>query len=752
MSELPAPRNVAKVEEAPRLESRPSRTEVIRSINRTLDGVPGVPGYREEMAPLWDRLKRGDNLTPQERRDAIGYHVTMEGIKNITGREPQPGEPSWPDNLATDEWTNEYKDENGNVVGKQREGLRIKHLTDWLDRKIKQAQSDGRAKDEFMFKASKADLEASSAPYSKLHSSEGSIDIETRKRQEAGAWIHASEEMDSQDRRVRDSQIPQDNETNRAAHEREDWMFASEELDGPNGEQGGALELVVPPPPTPEIPRLANVPTLRVDENLPTKRVEVPGNDGLPPVYVSEEGSGSGGTVDMGGGEIVPPPGEIVRTGVDVAPRTIPENLRSSGRSESSRPGDFAVSDEVSGGSEGVGGVGDDRLSADRDAFGEALDEALDSSGVDRNLPPGLNPSSPDFRFGMPPAGDVSGGFYPEGDSRRERESTEGSESTEGPEDAAEKEAGARSERLAKTGLARKLWDRARDFVGRSAPDDDWLAPRVDAPLRPGYSGKRVGRWIALALVVAAVVATCARPGAGGPQASSGAEPFPGNQYPKMEQVVNRPQMTTPAPAEEAAAVIAPEQNQPAASSAEVKPAGGIEGGGGRSISSSEHDFSFAGEKQSLKGVTEDQLAQLLSPEYKAYVDKMKSEGEAVDAEEGGSKDILDKFKTKLIGQFGDQEGQLKYDTIISNLTEQQRYVLENLNGPGGSKVGIGADRDAIIRGPEWNGKLNLVDMSKDSDGFMTVIKGITGRGGYSSSDAGVLEQYTVGFNSGGNP
>lgn len=728
MPEIPAPR--ATPESSPRVESRPERGTAINAFNNIFKK------YSEAMSPLLARLEAGENLSNEERRDANAYRVTRDGVNNTVSREYRPDQPAIPDDLSSDEWTNVYKDPDGKVVGKQQEGIPTNHMLKWIDGEIAKQGEHPNAADLM----SRDMLRASSGTYAELHSTPGSIDRETRVRQEAGAIIHPDP--------TRDSRISQDNETDRAAHERDDWQMASDEIDE-------RTELVLPPLKT-EGSSFVNVPKVVVDDTAEPKRVHVPDHDDVKPPYEPRPVL-SGGIIDLGGGTVtLPVGGEITSDYIVPVGRSIPDRLAAPAEPH-------PMDTDLPGTLPGTIDEGDEfkRLKEDVDgklkAAGLPPSDEKPFDSLDDSAGSGVEPGDPGFRFGMPPrrdgedSGDRSGAFYPIGDPRRESAPTEGAESTEGPEDAAEKAAGARGERLAKTGLARRLWDRARDFVGRSAPDDDWLAPRVDAPLKPGYTGKRVGRWIALALVVAAVVATCARPGAGGPQASSGAEPFPGNQYPKMEQVVDRPQMTTPLPAEEAAAVIAPEQKQPAPPAAEVKPAGGFEGGGGRSIATSEHDFSMAGEKQSLKGETEDLLAQLVSPEYKAYVDKMKSEGKVVDAAQGGSKDVLDKFKAKLVEQFGDQAGQEKYDKILKGLTEQQRYVLENLNGPGGSKVGIGEDGDAIIRGPEWDGKLRLVDMSRDSDGFMTVISGITGKG-YSSLDAGVLDQYTVGFTPGGNP
>lgn len=753
MSELPAPR-VARVETSPRLESRPSRGEVLTALRNTLDGVPGgQPGYREEMAPLWDRLKRGDALNPQKRRDAIGYHITMQGIKNITGREPGPGETSWPDNLATDEFTNIYKDESGDVVGKQREGLRIKHIDEWLDRKIKEAKAAGRST--AVLELSKATLEGSSAPYSELHK-EG-LTIEQRKRQEAGALRHANQETDEFGRQILDSQIPQDNETNRAAHEREDWSYAEAELDGPNGEQGGALELVVPPPPAPEVPQLTNVPTLRVDENLPTKRVEVPGSDGLPPIYVSGESRDRAGqAIDMGGGEIVVPPTEVVRTGMDVSPRSIPENLQGQGepehapsypaegtssegpggesrsevgppRSSSEGPPPYNASTAEGSGANAGFGVGDLPPGPKTGEYDGSVPQPTRAEGSVRSEPTGsgagIDESDPNFRFGLPPR-------------------KEGEDGAEAGFETAEAEAtGKRADRLARLSAAKTLWwDRTKNYIASRIPSID--LPKIPRPPRPGSRTRLAAAAIGLAALAMVVIDNCS-----GQQGKPGAAGMPEQpDKPQIGVMIDRPGVPTPWPAEEVAAVIAPEQNQPAAPAAEVKPAGGFEGGKGKGVATTEQDFSYAGEKQSLRGVTKDQLAQLLNPEYKAYVDKMKTEGKTVDPNEGWSKGTLDAFKAKLVEQFGEQEGQTKYDRILNDLTEQERYVVENYNGPGGSKVGIGADQDAIVFAGA-DKKLQLLDMNKE--GAVTVIMGI--KGGYSSpGDENFLTQYQTNFKPGG--
>ncbi len=506
MSELPAPR--ATPESSPRVESRPERGTAINAFNNIFKK------YSEAMSPLLTRLEAGENLSSEERRDANAYRVTRDGVNNTVSREYRPDQPAIPDDLVSDEWTNVYKDPDGKVVGKQQEGIPTNHMLKWIDGEIAKQGERPNAADLM----SRDMLRASSGTYAELHSTPGSIDRETRVRQEAGAIIHPDP--------TRDSRISQDNETDRAAHERDDWQMASDEIDE-------RTELVLPPLKT-ETPSVVNVPKIVVDDTAEPRRVHVRDHDDVKPPYEPRPVL-SGGIIDFGGGTVTLPPGEITSDYIVPVGRSIPDRLAAPAEPHpmdtdlpGTLPGTIDEGDELKRLREDVDGK--------LEAAGLPPSDEKPFDSLDDSAGSGIEPGDPGFRFGMPP--------------RREAAPTEGAESTEGPEDAAEKAAGARGERLAKTNLARRLWDRARDFVGRSAPDDDWLAPRVDAPLKPGYTGKRVGRWIALALVVAAVVATCARPGAGGPQASSGAEPFPGNQYPKMEQVVDRPQPTSVAEAD----------------------------------------------------------------------------------------------------------------------------------------------------------------------------------------------------------
>jgi hypothetical protein len=299
MPEVPAPRNI--VEAPPRAESRPSRETTINAFNHI------YTRYEAAMSPLLTRLEAGENLTAEERRNANAFRVTRDGLRNVVGEEHRPGTPAIPDNLGSDEWNNVYRDADGKVLGKQREGIVTNHMLDWIDGEIKNQGSSASAADMM----SRDMLRASSGTYAELHSTPGSMDRELRVRQEAGAIIHPDPK--------RDSTISQDNETDRQAHERDDWQMASDEIDN-------RLELVLPPLKTnmPNV-KVVNPSTVRVDEGE-TVKVHIPDSDGPAPFRVLPEGP-STVVVDGGGGEVTIPKVEVTSDYVPPVERSIPDRL-----------------------------------------------------------------------------------------------------------------------------------------------------------------------------------------------------------------------------------------------------------------------------------------------------------------------------------------------------------------------------------------------------------------------------------------
>lgn len=704
--------------------------------------------YEEKMAPLWGRLESGEDLSDQERKDAIGYKITLDGIERLTAEPHITNEPALPDGLPTDEFVNTYHTPDGRVK-KQREGLVTNHMTQWAQREIDGGNRDPR------IKLARQVVWENSLPYSQLHSTPNSISLEDRIRQEAGAYIHDTGEgndgRDSSGRKIRDSKHPSGSKE----HELDDWMSAEKEL-------GGREEYVIDPPlPTDSI-KFVNPPRFEFDPDIEPRKVYIPDRDESGPVIpgrVKERRSDEEireWTVDLGGGVK-----SVGRVDVEIdyrepAKRNIGEandvQAMSGESSDNAKLPDKALAGErepfeadlnvlkTPGTDGGVLVEPPKKLSLDIDE-GEIvkripttgapireIPEWMRGEGVERGrygevIPVVTEEGEPKRpivereRFGMSPERgiiDASGAFWPE----------------KSPEIETGAEESKRGERLARLKGAKEIWGRAKNFIKDKIPSVRW--PKIKTP-----SASNTGKTAALvgvALVAVALIENCG--GDSKPREAA----MPGNTYgpnPPSGLMMDRPGLVTPPQ------VIESVTGEPFKEA--VKPAPIEAGfGGGKGPATIEEDFTVAQGKQDVRGLVENQLAQMLNPEFKKVSDDLKAakaRGENVDyanATRDWAAGTVEDFKNKLKDQYGEARAEEIYDKFIKELSDQEKSVIVNYNQ--GAKV----EPDGTITGV--TDRMNLLDMGKEAE----ITFSMAVNGGYSSvRDGGILAPYQSSFRPG---
>ncbi len=683
--------------------------------------------YEEANRPLWERLEKGEELSEQERKSAVGYKITLDGIERLTQEPHRLGEAALPDTLAGDEFANTYVTPDGRTK-KQREGLVTNHMTKWAQGEIDAGNTNAA------LRLSREIVWENSLPYPELHTTPGSISLEDRIRQEAGGFIHDTGEgpegRNIHGVKVRDSQHPHGTEE----HALEDWITAETEL-------GEREEYIINPPLPTDALTFVNPPKIVFDPDAEPRDIHIPDRVENGPVNPGRVRSRRSDeqikqwVVDLGGKEVSVGPVNVTNeyrvpaeraTGSEVGE---PVTVRDAGfsRDEERAPEGNGLRVLATGGAGG-------EPSADEAEESVSGSEDIARAGEPERRARGslLNATSypgdrrrPDTRFegmtgsgavdtvreldgsraresrsgpsdGVPPR--VAPGFANEPGVRRGsygellppeeiKLATEGSDrgvvpevkgrikegiGGESNEDEAKIKADAeRGERILKTSLGKRIWDRTRSFIADKIPEVDLpKMPRIEAP-----KGNRFLRNVVLAALAGAVLAQCIGPKGGQiPGVPSGAEPLPGGRYgPNIGRIVDRPQVTSVLPAEERAINIDPNQNQvfrPA--TAENKRAMGY--------STWSEDFTGFTEGQNVTGLTQDHLAQTLSPEYAKLVRTQRIAGSVVDAKLGLSESILNKFRNDLIGEYGEAQGTAIARQFEASLVAKNESVINERN------------------------------------------------------------------------
>ncbi len=187
-------------------ESELSAAEIIPAFNRLFTH------YQCVMEP---QLKKPKGRMP------VGYYITSEGIKLVTGRVPETGEDSLPLDLPDYRWLNEW--------GKyqQREGVPTNHMLDWLWKDGGYKTLDLSPEQKSIFFKDLRVVERASQPYSKLHSSTSDLVMPWKVRAEQEAFF-----VYSNPERRRAYTVPSQN----AFY---DWLIAQSEI-------SRRMELVIP--------------------------------------------------------------------------------------------------------------------------------------------------------------------------------------------------------------------------------------------------------------------------------------------------------------------------------------------------------------------------------------------------------------------------------------------------------------------------------------------------------------------------
>ncbi len=301
----------------------------------------------------------------------------------------------------------------------------------------------------------------------------------------------------------------------------------------------------------------------------------------------------------------------------------------------------------------------------------------------ERSSTPALDPREGAFRFGLPPLNpESSDPFSPEEESPEARSTIK------------------RASRLAGLPFVKTWMERAKSYVGKQSE------ATLQKASESVSNGMKIDKRLGVVLLGLAGIAMVLLSGRDGKVSSpNGPTAMPGSQYGPIERVYDRPQMTSVLPAEERAYTIDPNQNR--VIDIKGKAPEGFKGKGPDTIV---EDFSLAGDKQSVKGIVEDQLAQLLNPEYKSKVGEMRAQGKTVDPNEGWSSGTLEDFKTKLTDQFGEQKAKDIYEKLIDYLVTSERYTIEDYNR---GKVAIAEDGDTVMF-TDGSRKLTVLDMNTE--------------------------------------
>lgn len=642
--------------------------------------------YEEKMAPLWGRLEKGEDLSDQERKDAIGYKVTLDGVERLTAEPHRLDNPALPEGLPGDEFVNTYQTPDGRVR-KQREGLVTNHMTDWAQREIDSGNDDR------LLKLSRQVVWENSMPYAELHKTPGSINLEDRTRQEAGAFIHDTGEGSSgrnaEGQKIRDSRHPDGSKE----HELEDWVAAETEL------RSREEYIIDPPLPTDRL-NFVNPPRFEFDPDIEPREINVPDVIENGPVRtgrireIRSDEEIREWIVDLGGG--VRKVGET--------------NFSSDYRVPAARSiDDLEKMDSVNA----RGAVDSER---------ELLDKVHDRDRKSRIV---------EDKFGERNDSDEARLDEAVAESKSFREKVLVEEAGISDEKI-ESEVEARGERLSKIkGVGKRIWDRTRAYARDKIPSVGW--PKIPMP------GKKAGL-VGVGALAMVLIAQC------GEKNKAQPAEMPGRTYEPnapTQIMMDRPGLTSPPQIVESVTGSPFEASvKPVSPEVPVAPEGGF--GGGKGPATKEEDFSVAEGKQNVRGLVEHQLAQKLNPGFKRVSDEAKAakaRGENVnyaDVTGDYAAGTLEDFKGKLKDQYGEKRAREIYDKFINDLVDQEESVLVNYN------QGVSVAPDGTIEG--ITDKVNLIDLNKEAE----VSFSMAANGGYSSTQyRGVLDQFESSFKPG---
>lgn len=520
--------------------------------------------YEDANRPLWERLERGENLSDQERKDAIGYKITLDGVERLTAEPHIAGQRALPHTIPSDEFINTYKTPDGRTR-KQREGLVTNHMTAWADREI------GAGNEDRALHLSREVVWENSLPYPQLHTSAGSISLEDRINQEAGAFVHDTGEGEEGRNihgvKIRDSQHP----ANTSEHSLDDWVMAEHEM-------GGREEYVIDPPLPTDAITFVNPPRLEVDDDVEPRHVYIPDR--------VENGPARPGRVRSRR------PEEEIRQWIG----------------------------DLGGGVSRVGKV---------NVVSDYRVPALRETGSEPVQPPTIREVRP-------------------------------SEET-------------RARGIMGTSWGRGLGDRVRSLVTSL----------------PSVNLKRAAKWLGIAVGVAAVAllnkddrATSTHQAAKTTEGATRESFMPNRPMPEVVDARIIDGSVAPTGPKFSEAAFNPAKTPEESLHPQVQKPEFVATfqGGGKGLDTKKVDFSLAEDEQQIKGLTEDQLAQMVNPQYREYVASMKAKGQNVNPSEGWSSGTMLMLQEEMEKKYGEARGKEVYQSLINTLTERMKYVLRNYN------------------------------------------------------------------------
>jgi len=640
--------------------------------------------YEGANRPLWERLQKNEELSDQERKDAISYGVTLDGINRLTEEIHMPGQPALPEDIAGDEFVNTYVTPDGRTR-KQREGLVTNHMTAWAQREIDAGNTDR------LLALSRQIVWENSLPYSDLHTTPGSISEQDRIRQEAGAFIHDTGEgregRNLFGLKIRDSQHPQGS----YEHALEDWVKAENEV------REREEYIIDPPTPTDAI-TFVNPPKYELDPSIEPREVHIPDVVETGPVRPGRVRSRRTNEeirqwiVDLGGGVRSVGPVNVtseyrspaIRNIGDESAATIGSTARDVG--EPSEEGARTLSGDTPRGisaavdiipdttdtSDGASEpISEDKTPLIRVAPGFAGEAGVTRGTYGELLPPeriepvteGSGESvKPEVKGWM--GEDAEGDTYDESGAfdqlKKLREGVLTGELADPSERAKREEI--RAGRLGKLNFVKKWWDRANKYVKNIPPTE---LPKISLPPKPGSRAGLIAAGIGLVAIMAVLIDNCS--GKPGQQRGEALPQQP--DKPPIEAVVPEPVFGPEAVHGTIAMPVPPTGER------DPQPPGLPK------YDTKVEDFSGISGPQYVDGLAKDQIAQAVDPlVYGKEVQDARAEKRAVDPQLGGAQERLDKMRDDLIRQYGEPKGTAIFNEVVKGFSEVTKEVIDNRN------------------------------------------------------------------------